>query len=171
MAHILIDGYNLIGVAHKDLEKARNRLIEKLARYTGLKGHDITLVFDGWKNGQGTETRTRVSSITIVYSRIGENADFVIKRIVNEDKKQWIVVSSDREIADFAHGKDLVCISSDEFESRLNSGLAFSGGEGKEEVLMYDSEEDYDRMPVHRKGNPRKLSKRQQKKLHVLKKL
>ncbi|HDH00925.1 MAG TPA: hypothetical protein ENG80_03850 [Nitrospirae bacterium] len=51
MANILIDGYNLIGIAHDNLEKARIDLIQKLQSYSKLKKHRITLVFDGWKNG------------------------------------------------------------------------------------------------------------------------
>ncbi len=63
MANILIDGYNLIGIAHKDLEKARQELIQKLHGYAKTKGHDITLVFDGWKNGQLKETITRLGCV------------------------------------------------------------------------------------------------------------
>ena len=49
MAYILIDGYNLIGIAHGNLEEARNDLIEKLQKYAAIKKQSITLVFDGWK--------------------------------------------------------------------------------------------------------------------------
>ncbi|MEK7822702.1 MAG: NYN domain-containing protein, partial [Nitrospirota bacterium] len=108
MAYILIDGYNLIGIAHKDLEKARNDIIEKLCRYSELKGHNITLVFDGWKGGQGMETKMRIDNVNIIYSRLGEKADFVIKKILSEDIKPWIVISSDREISDFAGKKGFV---------------------------------------------------------------
>ncbi len=59
MAFILIDGYNLIGIAHDNLEKARNDLIQKLRGYSKIKGHHITLVFDGWKNGQKNETEIK----------------------------------------------------------------------------------------------------------------
>ena len=57
MADILIDGYNLIGIAHRNFEQARNELISQLNRYASLKRHSITVVFDGWKNGQAAETR------------------------------------------------------------------------------------------------------------------
>jgi predicted RNA-binding protein with PIN domain len=57
MAFLLIDGYNLIGTAHRDLEKARNNLVSKLSKYSAQNGHDITVVFDGWKDGQARMVR------------------------------------------------------------------------------------------------------------------
>jgi hypothetical protein len=169
MAYILIDGYNLIGVAHKDLEKARNDLIQKLCKYSSLKGHNITLVFDGWKSGHTAETKLRIGNVNIIYSRLGEKADFVIKKILSEGTKSWIVVSSDREIADFATKKDHVSITAGEFEGKLYSILYTSEQEKTEESLKY--EEDIDLMHARQKGNPRKLSKKQKKKLRALKKL
>ncbi|HDK16982.1 MAG TPA: NYN domain-containing protein, partial [Nitrospirae bacterium] len=71
MAYLLIDGYNLIGTAHHDLEAARNDLVEKLCRYSGLRGHDITVVFDGWKNGLPVENSHRIGRTTVIYSKLG----------------------------------------------------------------------------------------------------
>ncbi len=166
MAYILIDGYNLIGIAHNSLEKARNDIVEKLCRYSSLKEHDVTIVFDGWKTGQATETKLRISNINIIYSKLGEKADFVIKKLISETTKSWIVVSSDREISSFANRKELVSLKSDEFERKLYSAL-YSVDEG--EIEDYD--EDDDLMPVRQKGNPRKMSKKQKKKIRALEKL
>jgi predicted RNA-binding protein with PIN domain len=170
MAYILIDGYNLIGIAHKNLEKARNDIIEKLCKYSEIKSHNITLVFDGWKSGQNIETKMRIGNVSIIYSKLGEKADFVIKKILSEKTKPWIVVSSDREIADFAYKKDFVSVSANEFEDKLYAALAplsppFVKGE------MEGFSEELDMMPTSHKGSPRKLSKKQKKKLRVLEKL
>ncbi len=166
MAYILIDGYNLIGTAHRNLEKARNELIQQLQAYSGLKGHDITLVFDGHKSGQLTETRLKIGSLTVIFSRLGENADSVIKKMLSDSVRHWIVVSSDREIADFAERKGSVPVASGDFERRLYSLHA-------EEMESADTKEDDDieMLPVKQKGNPRMLSKRQKQKLRALKKL
>jgi predicted RNA-binding protein with PIN domain len=165
MANILIDGYNLIGIAHKDLEKVRKDLIQKLYEYTQIKGHNITLVFDGWKNGQLKETITKLGGLTIIYSKLGEKADSVIKKILSSSTKQWIVVSSDREISDFAERKDFAAVSADEFEGKL----FFAGKYNKtEEASAYDKDEDMDLMPSRQKGNPRKLSRREKKKIEAL---
>jgi hypothetical protein len=165
MAHILIDGYNLIGIAHKDLEKARQELIQKLHGYTKTKGHDITLVFDGWKNGQLRETITKLGGLTIIYSKLGEKADTVIKKILSSATKQWVVVSSDREISDFAEGKDFAAVTADEFEGKLYS----TDKQNNYEKTSYDK--DMGLMPDRQKGNPRKLSKREMKKLRALRNL
>jgi len=165
MANILIDGYNLTGIAHKDLEKARKDLIQKLYEYAQIKGHDITLVFDGWKNGQLKETITKLGCLTIIYSKLGENADSVIKKILSSATKQWIVVSSDREISDFTERKDFAAVTADEFEGKLYS----TDKQNNYKEASYDK--DVDLMPARQKGNPRKLSKREKKKIEALRKL
>lgn len=164
MSFILIDGYNLIGIAHSDLEHARNELIADLSRYVSLKGHDITVVFDGWKKGQAEETRLRTGNITVIYSRIGENADSVIKRFMSQPNRSWIVVSSDRGISDRAYHCGCVPLTSDEFEEKLNSALL--------------PEEYGDHKPgagtglsPHGKGRPGKPSKKLRAKLRALEKL
>lgn len=169
MAHILIDGYNLIGIAHKDLEKARQELIQKLLVYAKTKGHDITLVFDGWKNGQLRETITKLGGLTIIYSKLGENADSVIKKILSSATKQWIVVSSDREISDFAESKNFAAVTSDEFDGKLYSSTDRQSK--TEEASVYDKNNDMYLIPARQKGNPRKLSKREKKKTEALRSL
>lgn len=169
MSYILIDGYNLIGIAHDELKKARNNLIHQLQRYSELKGHDITVVFDGWKSGQLNETKIQVGNITVIFSRLREKADSVIKRILSNASRQWIVVSSDREIADFTKRKGIVSITTGEFERKLYSP---AGSVGEiEEPISIKNDEDIDIVPAKRKGNPRMPSKRQKQKLIALKKL
>ncbi len=177
MAYILIDGYNLIGIAHTDLEKARNSLIEKLRKYSDIKNHHITLVFDGWKSGQKDETRITSRNLTVIYSRLGEKADLTIKRKLSASTKPWIVVSSDREISDYAARKNFASISSDEFEEKLYSVLSGLKADASlyEKDIDKDSmkyaDDNIDRPHAPRKGNPRKISKRHKKKIQALMKL
>jgi len=172
MAYILIDGYNLLGIAHHDLEKARNDLILRLWRYSEPKGHHITLVFDGWRGGQGEEAKIRSGNVTVIFTRLGERADHVIKRILSEGLRHWIVVSSDREIADFAWRNGFTCLSTTDFEKRLIHSTRqektedFREYEIKEKYLD-DIETTYDRQ----KGNARKPSKKERQRLRALKKL
>jgi len=169
MAHIIIDGYNLIGTAHQNLEEERDQLIEVLSRYSKVKGHDVTVVFDGWKNGLGTETMMKTGGIRVIYSRIAENADRVIMRIIAEEQKAWIVISSDREIANFAHSKEMVPVTSDEFERKLFAAIESADYEGGE---IPDDEDRYDDLPPTRqKGAQRKLSKKEKMKSRALRKL
>jgi predicted RNA-binding protein with PIN domain len=177
MAHILIDGYNLIGTAHDNLEKTRNDLIEKLREYASQKNHMITVVFDGWKSGQKDQTRITARHVTVIYSRIGDKADDVIIRTLSSSTKPWIVVSSDREISDYAFKKDFASVTSAEFEDKLFlalNGLKYERDDNdmamSDELIKYDDDE-VDSPSSHRKGNPRKQSKRQKKKIQALRKL
>ena len=79
---VIIDGYNLIGTSHRNLEKQRETLIDALIEYKKRKGHDITVVFDGWKTGESHESRYVTGGVRVIYSRVGEKADSVIKRII-----------------------------------------------------------------------------------------
>lgn len=167
MANILIDGYNLIGIAHRNLEKARDDLIQKLCTYANIKDHNITVVFDGWKNGQFAETRRKVGGITVIYSSIGEKADYVITKLLSSSTELWIIVSSDREIYNFAEKKNLVAITADAFEKKLYSALGTSSQ--NEEPL--ENDEDFDLAHRRKKGNPKKLSKKNKRMLEALKKL
>lgn len=169
MSSILIDGYNLIGIAHKDLEKARNNLIQNLHEYAKVKGHHITVVFDGWKDGRQEETRSRSGAVTVIYSKLGEKADSLIKRLITSAVSPWIVVSSDREIADFAERKDFAAVSSQEFEKRLYSVHTRNAGDN--DSLFNDENDEYDIKPSRQKGNSRSFSKRERRKLQTLKKL
>jgi hypothetical protein len=171
MANILIDGYNLIGIAHKDLEKTRQELIQKLHKYAKAKGHDITLVFDGWKNGQLKETITKLGGLTIIYSKLGEKADHVIKNLISSANQPLIVISSDREISDFTERKDSVSVTSDEFERKLYSFNLVTEQDKSEWVPDHEEYEDITQDPSRRKGNPRQLSQKDRKKIQALKRL
>ncbi|RMD58807.1 MAG: hypothetical protein D6828_02350, partial [Nitrospirae bacterium] len=119
MANILIDGYNLIGMVKDHMEQERIELIKKLNEFSNHKGHKITVVFDGWKNGLPVETRTRFGNVTVIFSKLNEKADVVIKNILRRRQKSWIVVSSDREIINAAMRHNSVAITSDEFNYKL----------------------------------------------------
>lgn len=120
MSKILIDGYNLIGVFHRDLKKAREDLIENLIKYSKVKNHEITIVFDGYRDGLGRESSEIRGGIRIIYSGAGERADDIIKRILKTEKKFWIVISSDRDIEKSAWRENCVVVASSIFLDILN---------------------------------------------------
>src|SRR3989338_905201 len=97
------------------------------------------------------------------YSRRGEKADEVIKRMV-ESGEASTIVTSDREVADFTLRHGSVVISSGEFEESL---IMAEISPVKGEI-----EEDFEiRITTKKKGNPRRLPKSERKKLQRLKKL
>ncbi len=175
--HIIIDGYNLIRQSDSlkrlerfSLEEGRVGLIKRVAGYKKLKTHKITVVFDGWMNGSAREERLREDGVYIVYSRRGETADEVIKRMAMAGRGgEIIVVTSDRDVADSAVKAGGVAISSPEFEARM-----------KEEEMMamiYGGEpckdDDYDipESGTRKKGTARKKSKRERQSQRRLSKL
>lgn len=154
MPAILIDGYNLIGTAIGDLAAGRERLAAKLIAYNKDRGHSITVVFDGWKDGAGPETAAMRGGIRIIYSGIGERADDVIGRILSKERREWIVVSSDREVAARAWAAGSVPVPSGEFLRIIErpGGSVSCASEEKSE-----DEETFTRQ----KGRARQLSRRE----------
>lgn len=163
ISSIIIDGYNLIGIYHKDLEKQRNMLIDSLIEYRKKKGHDITVVFDGWKTGGSQENHSVIGGIRVIYSRLGEKADSVIRRIIFSERRGWIVVTSDRDITAHAWTVGSVPISSEDFMNALERRHI------EKEVLYEDDDEEY--IKPSRKGNPKKLSKKEKAIKKILNKL
>jgi predicted RNA-binding protein with PIN domain len=164
ISSIIIDGYNLIGIQHKDLENQRNKLIESLIEYHKKKGHDITVVFDGWKTGGARENQSVIGGIKVIYSRMGEKADSVIKRIISSERRGWIVVTSDRDIAARAWASGSVPISSEDFMNAIAKIQT-------ERENMYEEEYVEEYVQTSRKGSPRMLSKKEKAIRNILHKL
>ena len=155
MASIIIDGYNLIGTAHGDLAKERDELIRALSVYRKTKGHDITVVFDGWKSGGRHEETLTTGGIRVIYSRLGDTADTVVKRTISSDRREWIVVSSDRDIASHAWSAGSVPVPSDLFLRALGRAATEDPG------CCDSSGDEDDTSSVGMKGSPRMLSKKE----------
>jgi predicted RNA-binding protein with PIN domain len=105
---IIIDGYNLIRrvpelkeADRTDLNAGRDMLIGELASYRTVKGHRITVVFDGSEAlhlGGGVE---KVRGITVRFSPRGSDADRVILEALGNSEAD-VLVSADRELVDAA---------------------------------------------------------------------
>ena len=162
--HIIIDGYNLIHRSETfneyhaaDIESARDSLVDALAAYKRLKPHKITVVFDAWNAPAGAIRKDRRKGIHIQFSSASETADHVIKRMAAREKVKAMVVSSDREIVNYAESQGAATISAKLFEERIH--LAAS-----------DMTDDTDRstdsgwLPTTKKKGPRRrLSKRERR--------
>lgn len=127
---IVIDGYNLLkalpdcrGIEARDPEAARSYLLVQLGRYRWLRGHQITVVFDGWIGGHPVEQRTQTSGVQVIYSQRGEQADAVIRRLAPQVAHQGVVVTSDRALASHVQQAGADVIGSVEFGERLRKAL------------------------------------------------
>ena len=173
--HILVDGYNLIRqtdpfrqAERKSLEEGRNALIRSLIAYRRIRGHRITVVFDGWVGGSPEEERDLAGGVEIIYSRLGEKADEVIKRMLGKGGEETLVVTSDREIAVFAARRGKTVIASPDFAGRLERCAGAS--DAADEYDMENGEED-GRTGLKRKGPARRLSRQKRAALARLRKL
>ena len=170
---IIIDGYNLIRQSKtlraydaSDITQGREKLIERLSHYRTFKGTPLLVVFDGWQEGNPLEHRTREKGIDVIYSKRGEKADEVIKRIVSRSSEEIIVVTSDREITSFCQSRKCAVIASHVFEEKMEfSFLA--------RVKGVDDDEDRSSLSTttKKKGPSRRLTKSRRKALKRLKKL
>ncbi len=174
--YIIVDGYNLIRQSdtfrhseRKSLEEGRNALIRSLAGYRKLRGHRITVVFDGWVGGSPMEERDLAGGVEIIYSRLGEKADEVIKRLLGKGSDEILVVTSDREIAVFAARRGKTAIASAEFDALLERSAVGSSAAGSPGAGNAD--DDDDRSGTKRKGPSRRLSKQKRAALARFKKL
>ncbi len=171
--HIIIDGYNLIRQSNtlsvldqQDLQMGREALINALASYKRIKGHRITVVFDGTDAEIFSQTKDQIKGIDIRFSRIGEQADAVVKKLAAQLREKALVVSSDREIADFALSKGATPISSTEFEERLIMAT-YLETKGTDDI----HEESGWNPTTRKKGPQRRVSKKDRRRKIKLRKL
>jgi predicted RNA-binding protein with PIN domain len=169
--HLIIDGYNLIrqspGLSRidaGDLQAGREALLERLAAYRRARPrHKITVVFDGWLAGERQEGRDLYQGLAVIFSRRGEKADEVIKRLLAKESKGTVVVSSDREIRDFADGRGAAWITAQQFDMLYLSEAGLGEGETGEEPPPPRG--------TAKKGPARRPSKRQRQRQQRLRKL
>lgn len=162
---IVIDGYNLIRQSRQfgpldllDLQTGREALIESLAAYKKVKAHPIKVVFDGQAAPAGMPRRERLKGIELVYSRRGESADTVIKRLADRYGHNLLVVTSDNEIVYYAQSRGAATVDSAEFEARLTMAVNLTAKSGT------DPDEYHGWRPTTKKKGPaRRLPKRQRK--------
>jgi len=131
----------------------------------------MTVVFDGWEGGPAEEERDRQEGIDIVYSRRGEKADDVIKRMVQHRGEECVVVSSDRDIADFVSRRGGTAVSSQDFEALIDKVKDRMSDTQPRSDEGYDKDEDDVREGVKRKGPSRRLSRKKKAAIVKLRKL
>ncbi len=162
--HIIIDGYNLIRqsdrlsvIDRRDIQSGREALIETLAEYRKIKQHKITVVFDGTNAPSFSRRVEKLKGIKIQFSRNGELADTVIKRMAAMEREKALIVSSDLEIVNYAESQGAATISSPEFEEKVTMAVSIDTDE-------FGMEDKGGWIPTTRKKGPRRrLSKKKRR--------
>lgn len=119
----IIDGNNLIGSAPDislDDANSRRKIIEIVRKFQQNRKHNMIVVFDG-EPEHGPHWQAISGKFTVVYSRFGRSADDEIKEILNGYTyfKDVVLVSSDRDLKDFAKKKGARVINSTEFYFKI----------------------------------------------------
>ena len=166
---LIIDGYNLLHSGRTlvklnsiELQWERERLIQRLSLYRQARPSEIIVVFDGWQAGWSTEKREKKQGIELIFSRVGEKADEVIKRLIREKGSGAVVITSDREIAKYAGRLSVPVIPSEQFQEKLDS---------TDFRVAEETEENEEERGLKKKGPSRRPSKKEKRLKLALKKL
>jgi uncharacterized protein len=170
--HIIIDGYNLIrqsailsALDQQDIMLGREALVDTLAAYRKKKPHRITVVFDGSRSPLFSQRRDRQKGISIRFSRKGESADDVIKRMARKEREKALVVSSDKEIVNSAAASGAATISAPRFEEKIEMTATIA-------LQLEDVEDSPGWVPTTKKKGPsRRLPKKKRRNRMKIKKL
>jgi predicted RNA-binding protein with PIN domain len=170
--HIIIDGYNLIRQSttlsrldQEDIMLGRDALVDMLAAYRKIKPHRITVVFDGHHSPAFSQQRDQKKGIAIRFSRRGESADDLIKRMAIKEREKALVVSSDLEVTNTAAAHGAATISAPLFEDKIGMAVQL-------DALEIDAEDRAGWTPTTKKKGPsRRLSKKQRRNRMKIKKL
>lgn len=141
----LIDGHNLIPklglrLDEPDDELELGRVLQNFAR---LKRHKVEVYFDGAPPGHaGTRN---LGTVRAHFIRLGQTADSAIRARLNKmgkSAKNWVVVSSDREVQSAAKINQAQLMSSDEFVKLLRITLASAPKTSTDEKTLSAREVD-----------------------------
>jgi predicted RNA-binding protein with PIN domain len=115
----IIDGNNLIGCC-PEIEiadpQSRDKLISIILTFQEAKNVKITIVFDGASEKWGNKTPI-TPKLTVIFPHFGRTADDEIKSIIDgySNQHEVMLISSDRELKDFAKDKGIKTVNSIEF--------------------------------------------------------
>ena len=170
--HIIIDGYNLIRQSTflsrldmQDIQLGREALVDMLAAYRKIKPHPITVVFDGQHSPNFSEQHHRQKGIQVQFSPRGTSADDVIKRMARKEREKALVVSSDRDITNFAASCGAATISAQQFEAKIETAAHLDRHDGETDDFSGWTP------TTKKKGPARRLSKKQRRNRMKIKKL
>ena len=158
--HWLVDGYNVIRRApeladreRESLEAGRRALCRLLSTAARASGDRFTVVFDGSREGGAAGGG---AGVHVVFSSARETADRVLARMATAGAA---VVSSDREVRQAAARAHAIAITADQFLSRVRGADRPSGSDTVPDAGP-DKDGEEASQPRPKKGNPRRLSKK-----------
>lgn len=139
----LIDGHNLIPKVGLRLDSPDDELelVAILQEFARLKRQQVEVYFDGAPIGQ-SGTR-RFGTIRAHFVRLGQTADAAIRaRLIRmeKDARNWIVVSSDREVQSAARAAQAQFVSAEEFVKMLREAHSSAPKAGAQDKKLSAAE-------------------------------
>ena len=121
----LVDGNNVMGQRvgwHRDRPGARRRLLGDLARFARRERASLTVVFDGAPDEHFPDG-SDFMGVRVFYAERGRTADDRIKSLVDDERQRrtLLVVTSDRQLADYVRRSGVRVESSGAFRRRLDA--------------------------------------------------
>ncbi|MHB1606455.1 MAG: NYN domain-containing protein [Leptospirales bacterium] len=168
---ILVDGYNVIGSegrfrkSREVLAHERERLVHLLGKYHSLMDADaqIMVVFDGFAPER--EPSRSSKGLSVVFSEEEGSADNVLIRLAMRYREQAIVITSDREVIDRVREEGSRVVGAREFLDRIGERTLYRPAGPKVSPGKPEGDDDDTRGSAPRqgkkKGNPRRLSKKE----------
>jgi len=125
---IIVDGYNVIfsweslkALAAKNLEDARDLLIDTLENYSAFTKREIALVFDAYRVKPGRGSDSSSGALRVVYTKQDETADTFIEKIMHELGPNYNIqlVTGDRLLQISALHSGIMRTTAKEFEAEV----------------------------------------------------
>lgn len=120
---LIVDGYNVIGawphlreLRDRDLDEARDLLIDAIADFQGYSGMRCIVVFDAY-NVPGLGRQYNLRKVEVFYTKEKETADECIERLVKQlarRRRQIYVATSDFTEQSVAFGSGALRLSARE---------------------------------------------------------
>ncbi len=175
---VLVDGYNVIGSEgrfrrnREILEKERMNLVRQLSEYRSRleAGTEILLVFDGFASDRDRSLTKARGGVTVLFSEEEGTADAVLIRLAERYREKAIVVSSDREVLDQSGKSGARTIGAREFMQRVGARVLPQSSVLPAMASMKEESDDSDVPPKNsrKRGNPRRLSKKERSRRRTL---
>ncbi|MDO9300389.1 MAG: NYN domain-containing protein [Anaerolineales bacterium] len=123
----LIDGHNLIPKVGLRLDSPDDEmeLVAILQEFARLKRQQVEVYFDGAPIGY--DGARSMGTVRAHFVRLGQTADNAIRARLNKmakDARNWIVVSSDKEVQSAARVARAQFVSSEEFVKILRTAVS-----------------------------------------------
>ena len=126
--YLLVDGYNVIfaweelkGLAERNLDGARGKLLDLLCNYQAVRGCSLIAVFDAYRLAGHPTEFLDYHNIHVVYTKEAETADQYIEKFAHENSRRYdvTVATSDGLEQIIIVGQGCKLISSRELKEEL----------------------------------------------------